>query len=102
MSKPTGYSKNPVPLTSLKGFEKYGTRSWSRSKPASISLNKLVRPNRDLSEESLDADADPLSLDSPSPKPDQVLDEATEIIVPVLGDDGDYDDIAADDDESVG
>ena len=51
------------------------------------------------SNDSPEAADDPLSLAGPSPKSDPSSSETTDVIVPVLGDDGDYDDIAADDDD---
>ena len=99
--KPTVYTvyKKPVPLTSIKGFESYATHRPKPAAATSQDVVKSIRSNVESSNDSPEVADDPLSLAGPSPKPDPSSSETTDVIVPVLGDDGDYDDIAADDDD---
>ena len=99
--KPTVYTvyKKPVPLTSIKGFESYATHRPKPAAATSQDVVKSIRSDVEPSNDSPEAADDPLSLAGPSPKSDPSSSETTDVIVPVLGDDGDYDDIAADDDD---
>lgn len=94
VSRPAYYDPKPVPLTSIKGFENFAR---PRHKSAqSTNVNDVIKA---VSSNVVSA-VDPLNITGPSTKPvDAISDEAIDVIVPVLADDADYDDIAADDND---